>query len=204
MEAKVKQLLKTIKLNESMLSVIFGMITVVLIGILVFRMYQGNKPEITSDADTTSVPQATETVGEVAVEVKETGEKFVVDQPETYTVQTGDHLWMIAEQVYGSGYNWVDIAKENELVNPSVVTSGQTLRLPKVAVREIVKPATATISPEMPKIEGDSYTVVKGDNLWNICVRAYSDGYKWTEVSKFNQLVNASLIEVGQVIKLPR
>jgi len=204
MEAKVKQLLKTIKLNESMLSVIFGMITVVLIGILVFRMYQGNKPEITSDADTTSVPQATETVGEVAVEVKETGEKFVVDQPETYTVQAGDHLWMIAEQVYGSGYNWVDIAKENELVNPSVVTSGQTLRLPKVAVREIVKPATATISPEMPKIEGDSYTVVKGDNLWNICVRAYSDGYKWTEVSKFNQLVNASLIEVGQVIKLPR
>ena len=204
MEAKVKQLLKTIKLNESMLSVIFGMITVVLIGILVFRMYQGNKPEITSDADTTSVPQATETVGEVAVEVKETGEKFVVDQPETYTVQTGDHLWMIAEQVYGSGYNWVDIAKENELVNPSVVTSGQILRLPKVAVREIVKPATATISPEMPKIEGDSYTVVKGDNLWNICVRAYSDGYKWTEVSKFNQLVNASLIEVGQVIKLPR
>ncbi len=204
MEAKVKQLLKTIKLNESMLSVIFGMITVVLIGILVFRMYQGNKPEITSDADTTSVPQATETVGEVAVEVKETGEKFVVDQPESYTVQTGDHLWMIAEQVYGSGYNWVDIAKENELVNPSVVTSGQTLRLPKVAVREIVKPATATISPEMPKIEGDSYTVVKGDNLWNICVRAYSDGYKWTEVSKFNQLVNASLIEVGQVIKLPR
>ena len=54
------------------------------------------------------------------------------------------------------------------------------------------------------EISGDTYTVVKGDNLWNICVRAYGDGYKWSEVAEFNKLANASVIEVGQVIKLPR
>ena len=57
---------------------------------------------------------------------------------------------------------------------------------------------------EMLKIEGESYTVVRGDNLWSISVRAYGDGYKWSEVAKFNALQTPNYIEVGQVIKLPR
>jgi len=193
MEAKVKQLLKTIKLNESMLSVIFGMITVVLIGILVFRMYQGNKPEITSDADTTSVPQATETVGEVAVEVKETGEKFVVDQPETYTVQTGDHLWMIAEQVYGSGYNWVDIhqANKTQISNPNIIRVGQKLILPK----------TETKYPG-GVLTGSMYKVVRGDSLWTIASRYCGTGLAWNRLAEVNSLANPRLIEPGQTLRV--
>lgn len=207
MEEKIKQFLKTIKMNESMLSIIFGMITVVLIGILVFRMYKGGDAEITDTGENTEQSESMEKVGDVTVEVKDTGEKYVKDQPETYTVEAGDHLWKIAEKVYGSGYNWVDIAQENNLTNPGVVTVGEELKLPKVPVKE-VKKMTAD-APKMEeevsnKIEGDSYTVVKGDNLWDISVRAYGDGYKWVEVAKYNDMSNPGYIEVDQVIKLPR
>lgn len=199
-EDKLKQFLKTIKLNESMLSMFFGLVTVVLVGVLVFRMYQNNKPSINGDAEQTEV--AMEKVGEVEVVKSEDGMKYPAKLPETYTVGKGDNLWKIAETKYGSGYNWVDIAKENKLANAGMIVEGQVLKLPKTAVKEVITQAVASTTP-MTSITEDSYTVVKGDNLWNICVRAYSDGYKWTEVAKFNNLTNPGYIEVGQVIKLP-
>ena len=34
-----------------------------------------------------------------------------------WIVQKNQSLWMIAEQAYGSGYNWTDIAKANNLAS---------------------------------------------------------------------------------------
>ncbi len=200
MDLKLKQLLKTMKMNENMLSMLFGFVTVILIGVLVFRMYRSAQPEITGLAEQTTAP--VEQVGGVKVEVKEDGTKMPVELPEKVTVEKGQHLWQIAEKHYGSGYNWVDIAKENNLANPGVLAVGQELKLPKVAVKQIAKATVA--KSELPKIEGDTYTVVKGDSLWNISLRAYADGYKWSEVAKANNLTHPNSIEVGQVLKLPR
>ncbi len=49
----------------------------------------------------------------------------------TYTVQEGEFLWDIAIRAYGDGYRWVDIAQENNLVNPDLIYHGQTLSLPR-------------------------------------------------------------------------
>lgn len=206
MDTKLKQLLKTIKLNESILSMIFGVVTVVLIGVLIMRMYSANKPaEITQEADQTEVM---EKVGDVAVETKEDGKKYPAELPETVKVEAGEHLWMIAERYYGSGYNWVEIAKANNLKNPSSISAGMELKLPKVAVIELHTPKMSEEKMEVAvttnKIEGNSYTVVKGDHLWKIAVAAYGDGYKWVEIAKANEIAHANYIEVGQVIKLPR
>lgn len=201
MESKLKQLLKTIKLNESMLSMMFGVVTVLLIGVLVLRMYNTNKAKITQDAEKTEI--AMEKVGDVTVETKEDGKKYPTELAETVVVEAGDNLWKIAEKQYGSGYNWVDIAKENNLSNPGVITVGQELKLPKTAVITVESPKMAE-APAAQTIEGDSYTVVKGDHLWGIAVRAYGDGYKWVEIAKNNELATPNYIEVGQIIKLPR
>lgn len=110
MDKKIKQLLKTIKLNESMLSMMFGVVTVLLIGVLIVRMYSANKPaEITPEADKTEM--MTEKVGDVVVEKMEDGTKVPAELPEKVTVEKGQHLWAIATKYYGSGYNYVDIAR---------------------------------------------------------------------------------------------
>ncbi len=204
METKLKQLLKTIKLNESMLSMIFGVVTVILIGVLVVRMYGANAPSITPEADKTEI--AMEKVGDVVVETKEDGKKYPTELPETYKVEKGDHLWNIATKLYGSGYNWVEIAKENKLSNAGQIEVGQELKLPKTAVIMPEKAMVAEVKTEAvpAKIEGDSYTVVKGDHLWGIAVRAYGDGYKWVEIAKTNEIAHPNYIEVGQVLKLKR
>ncbi len=181
---------------------LFGVVTVILVGVLVVRMFSANKAELTPEADQTTM---TEKVGEVAVEVAEDGKKYPIELPEMVKVSAGENLWKIAAKYYGSGYNWVDIAKENNLgKHAGQLAVGQELKLPKVAVIVVEAPKTTIAEQTLAKIEGDSYTVVKGDNLWNICVRAYGDGYKWSEVAKANALAHPDSIEVGQVIKLSR
>lgn len=203
MDTKLKQLLKTIKLNESLLSMVFGVVTVLLIGVLVMRMYGANKPSITPDSEKTEI--AMEKIGDVEVEIKDDGKMYPTELPETYKVEKGDHLWSIATKLYGSGYNWVDIAAENKLDNGSQIEVGQELKLPKAAVKQIVEiDETPKADENSITITADTYTVTKGDHLWNIAVRTYGDGYKWTEIAKANNIAHPSYIEVGQVIKLPR
>jgi len=122
--------------------------------------------------------------------------------PRTYTVKAGDYLWSIAEKLYGSGYNWVDLASANNLQNPSVLYAGTKLIVPDVKPKMITVQNNPVQSPS--PITENSYTVVKGDYLWNIAVRAYGDGYKWTEIARANNLTNPSLIFSGNVLKLPR
>jgi len=50
---------------------------------------------------------------------------------DTYTVETGDSLWIIAERAYGDGNKWVDIASANDLANPNIIHRGNNLVLPR-------------------------------------------------------------------------
>lgn len=56
----------------------------------------------------------------------------------------------------------------------------------------------------MGKITGSTYTVQHGDNLWNIAVRAYGDGFRWTEIAEANHLANPRTIFSGNVFIIPR
>lgn len=49
----------------------------------------------------------------------------------TYEVVKGDSLWKIAVRAYGDGYKWVEIAKENKIVNPNIIFTGNVLVLPR-------------------------------------------------------------------------
>lgn len=123
----------------------------------------------------------------------------------THIVAAGENLWTIAEQYYKSGYNWVDIAQANKLADPSLITTGMKLTIPNVA------PKMATITTQNnsitefgAKITGTTYTVQKGDSLWAVAVRAYGDGYKWSEIAKVNNITSPNVIFTGIVLKLPR
>ncbi len=138
-----------------------------------------------------------------------TQEATNVVEMQTYEVKEGDTLWSISENFYKDGYKWTEIAQENNIKNPGDIEKGTKLMIPEVD--EVAPTAVVTEAPVAPvamdqeaKITANSYTVVEADNLWTIAVRAYGDGYKWSEVAKANKLVNPDLIYVGTKIQLPR
>ena len=122
----------------------------------------------------------------------------------THTVVKGETLWSIAEENYGSGYNWTDIKSANKLTSDTIEI-GQTLSIPNVPTKEpTVTQKVVSAVDTQGAISTDSYAVVKGDSLWKIAVRAYGDGYKWVEIAKANKLVNPGIIHAGNVLTLPR
>lgn len=116
-----------------------------------------------------------------------------------YMVQKNDSLWKIAEKIYNDGYKWTEIAKENGIKNPSLIYSGQKLKLPKIEI--IAKDSTDGKGEIANNTE---YTVVRGDSLWKIAVNVYGDGYKWTEIWKNNRnkLNSPDELEIGMVLVL--
>ena len=52
---------------------------------------------------------------------------------ETYTVQSGDTLWKISEQVYGDGSSYMKIFEANTglLEDPDHIFPGQELKIPR-------------------------------------------------------------------------
>jgi len=205
MEEQLKRGLKSLKLNESMISTILGGVIVLVIGIMVFNYFSSlqEEGEVTGEALVEVSPEP----GEPEI-VEENGKKVPQGLPITYKVKAGDDLWSIAEQYYNSGYNWVDIAAENNLVNANLIDEGQELSLPKVEVKQAtVQKDAELMMAEEERIDGEGYTTQTGDYLWDVAVRAYGDGYQWGRIYEANKEVvgpNPSLIEKGMELVIPR
>lgn len=77
-----------------------------------------------------AVPNVESKTVTVKIESEEVAQPEASISGGTYTVVQGDSLWDIAVRKYNDGYKWVDIAAENELVNPNLIHTGNVLRLP--------------------------------------------------------------------------
>lgn len=200
MNSDLKSILKSIKLNESAISMVLGALVIIVVGVLVVNYFKGrDSGSILPALNTENTTAETPTVGK------------------SYTVKVGDTLWSISEASYGDGYSWSEIAKENKLTDADAIQEGQVISIPEVAtVTAEIETATTTTDPAEPTetivatnsdeepIAAATYTVVKGDNLWKVAVRAYGDGYKWSEVAKENKLLDPNIIHPGNVLILPR
>jgi len=168
---------------------VYGALTVIVLLLLVFATvkFVSNKTSLSIGDDGIS----TKTVSE-------------------YVVKEGDTLWSISEKTYSDGFSWTEIAKANNIKNPSELEKGQKLVLPTISEKKVSKGINfgSQISPEAKivtdKITGPYYTVKEGDSLWTIAVRAYGDGYKWVDIANRNNLVNPDLIHPGNQFVLPR
>lgn len=181
-----KKYLKQLNLPESYISITLGFLVIIVAGLLLYNNFiKGKQFENELSQET---------------KMEEKKQEISAALPLTHKVAENENLWTIAEQYYKSGYNWVVIAKENKLANADKIYVGQDLVIPKAE----------TIMPESEKIltgavaPTTTYTVARGDNLWNIAVREYGDGFAWAKIAKENNLVNPNLIHAGNVLKLPR
>ncbi|KKQ75919.1 MAG: hypothetical protein US97_C0029G0003 [Microgenomates group bacterium GW2011_GWF1_38_5] len=195
---------KTIKNNESGISMIIGAIVIVIVGLFIIKNYSPTEE------------------GEVVPSIG-TEEDSISDK---YTVQKGDDLWNISENYYGSGYDWTLISEANDIQEPYILEEGQELVIPEKesipetetesddisSTPEQVLPTLSAAPSQNEEVsDGDengvsqeTYTVAKGDSLWNISVKLYGDGYKWTEIANANGLKNPNLIHSGNVFVIPR
>ena len=120
-----------------------------------------------------------------------------------HVVVKGETLWSIAEDSFGSGYNWVDLKSENSLKTENIEV-GQKLTIPDVSPKQPTSTKKVATVTQATPVTGTTYTVARGDSLWKIAVRTYGDGYKWVAIAKANKLVNPNIIHAGNVLTLPR
>jgi len=187
----IKKIQKSFDSTESYISMALGLAVVLLAGLLIINYIRGQQPQ-NNATDNAKLAEQTEQKGDSTAPTPPAG------LPTTHTVTAGDTLWSIATKYYNSGYNWVDIAKANNLSNPEVIENGQKLTIPS---------ATPIVVKQVGQVSATStdkkYTVAKGDNLWKIASAQYGNGYKWVDIARANNLVNPGLIHAGNILTLP-
>lgn len=190
-----------IKFTESYTSLILGAIVVLIAGILFISFGKINK-----NTQTSSIMDTPKTWEQISGDSQTSS---------AYTVNPGDDLWTISENIYNDGYRWVEIADMNKLENPGLIRAGEKLTIPTPTVISTIPKESIVQKPSQSSriqgsviqnssITGNSYTVVSGDNLWDIAVRAYGDGFKWPEIAGANNLANPDLIHPGNIFEIPR
>lgn len=120
----------------------------------------------------------------------EEGQKLLIPDVESRTL--GKDLAQADTQINEPTPTQIDQPTPKQKVEqPSTISQDETLK-PQV------------LGPSQQKIIGNSYTVVRGDTLWDIAERAYGDGFRWGDIAKENKLANPDLIHSGNVFILPR
>lgn len=224
---KATDLLEYFREGESYTSLILGILVVIIGSILLLSLFK-TRPD--SQKGTTSISTIAEQVVTITptptlVQLKTVdmnGSQAKTEKPakessqssKQYTIVSGDDLWDIAVKTYGDGYKWVDIAQVNNLSDPGLIHVGNKLIIPVEKISSVAKATTPleekVIQPVQvqdqtaQKITGTSYTIVSGDDLWDIAVRAYGDGYKWVDIAQVNNITNPDLIHSKNILKLPR
>ena len=189
---------KYFRSSEEVISMFLGLVIVIVVGGLIFNYFQKSKGVV-------DIPGSSDEIS-----LTSNSDEKKVEGGRVYKVVKGDSLWKIAMNKYGNGYAWTEISKVNKLKNPSSLEIGQELIIPdkvmvgdqelNIATLSVDKGDSASLLP------GNDYSVVKGDNLWKIAVRAYGDGYQWVKIWQENKskLPNANGLEIGMILSIPK
>jgi len=166
--------------KEETISMLLGLVVVVVIIFLISNFVRRGKGNISLPG----LSQQNEVAGKPIETVKSVG---------NYDVKKGDNLWKIANTIYGDGYKWEIIARENKISNPSQIEIGQKL----------IVPTLTQAQKETTEIPGE-YKVIKGDNLWRIAITYFKDGYQWKKIWELNkdEIINPNRLEIGMTLRL--
>lgn len=226
----IKNILKNIKLQESTISMVMGVLVIVIIGIFGINYFSQKDKEQKSNWQSNNN-------NEESVNISPTGAIL----PTKHIIAENESLWSISEKYYGTGYNWVDIREANNLANPNQISVGTEIIIPDVEPRKIEKTVSPTViaqvsptneltpstSPTPTPVEKENsptpttspsptpatkpnepsvvseHIVTSGDTLWAISQKYYGTGYEWSKIAKENNIENPNKIEVGQTLKIP-
>lgn len=104
--------------------------------------------------------------------------------------------------------NGIDLAvsiklKQYKQYSTKVIAQQQVKIAATPANKKVVFiPAKEERPPSSNQPSNKTYTVKKGDCLWNICKQYLGDGSKYPQIAKLNNISNPNLIYPGRVLKL--
>jgi uncharacterized protein YkwD len=104
-----------------------------------------------------------------------------------YTVKGGDTLLAIGLRY---GLPWERIADANGLDERSLLQIGQVLRIP----------GSGSPAVPIPEVETEDYTIQPNDTLFSIAAKR---GMLWEEVAAVNGFGETTVLQIGQVIRVP-
>jgi nucleoid-associated protein YgaU len=115
--------------------------------------------------------------------------------PCTYTVQSGDTLFDIAQAYYGDGNQYEKIvdANQDQNVTPATLRVGSTIQIPAVQTQGAGTP---------PPVMGSTHTVRAGESLSGIAEAYYGDCRQWRMISAANGNVRPEPLMAGQQLRL--
>jgi nucleoid-associated protein YgaU len=200
-ESIIKNILKFFKMNENSISTFMGGVVILIIAALIFNYFRTTNLKTWQGLLLNQDQTATTSVNE---------ENKVTDSS-TYKVKKGDDLWHISENIYKSGYNYVDIMKANNIKGDGTIYEGMELKIPNVEAkkRTVAENKTETVAPSEEKkvdaakeevvaekpaaakttIEAGEYVTKRGDSYWSIALRSYGDGYAWVKIYEANKKI---------------
>lgn len=76
-------------------------------------------------------------------------EPAAATEEQTYTVQPGDSLWIIAQKVYGNGAKYPLIANANDITKTTRLRTGMILKIPNAPGVATLTPTLAPASPTL-------------------------------------------------------
>lgn len=222
----IKDLLKNLKLHESTVSTVLGFLVIVVVGLLVVNYFRnldtgetfptGTQTEQANETDNYTVV-AGDTLWSISEKVYGSGYNWVdirdannIENPNN--LEEGTELIIPDVDARGVNNQLADATDTTEATNspaPTMSASPTPTVKPTPVPTQIAegdKPSDQVMSEtdtEVNVTAGSSYTVVRGDNLWDIAVAAYGDGYRWTDIAEANDLVNPSIIHAGNVLTIP-
>jgi hypothetical protein len=74
---------------------------------------------------------------------------------------------------------------------------------PIVVPKDVKASTNKNPRPPAQKTKPKTYTVKKGDTLWNISRVIYKDPYQWTDIAKKNGIKDPKKLPIGKVLVLP-
>ncbi|WLR52953.1 LysM peptidoglycan-binding domain-containing protein [Bacillus tianshenii] len=112
-----------------------------------------------------------------------------------YQVKSGDTLWSISNQKYGSPVFLHILAKVNELNTYEDLSVGSTVDIP------LLTPVRTPVNKNEEFYS--EYTIQPGDTISKVVTNYYGDNKFTNVIVEYNQIKNVHDLKVGEVIKLP-
>lgn len=213
---------KMVQSTDSYKSLIYGIVTVVVLFIVIalgIRTLQQNKAQIDEEALSTQRTTDERAGNQYTVVEGDTlwsiAEKEYNDGFKWTEIAKANNLTEASVIEEGKKLTIPEVKADSQKVamNPTESVSPTAMTSPTVKISPTNTPA-ATLSPTKAmqgeqkmqvgsKISGKSYKIVEGDNLWDISIRAFGDGYRWVEIARLNNLSNPDLIFPGTTLNLP-